>query len=396
MLEYPLGNEGILVRLTKRHQIEEEEESKPLLKIHSGIAKALCLGLVLALSSTSALASATKKTNDSDKENESSIEAFSNEDISGDDVIEIENEDIENWSFSPSTLKYMEVETDHCNVALEIQNLLDKYQISNQELIEVVTSVPEYNLALQNILYFHPEITSGRLMAILEGENSALRDDLFIGDSRLSGMLICGVLEEENSIYGVGYGYNWFIGNGAFPANKTNALNGAIEASKEKMRENKPYNIVIWLGVNDYTHVDANVYFNKYVELARNEWSNQNIYIVSVGPVKDSRASSVDNRGIENYNRMLEELIAHSSLNNLHYIDLHLDESSIQKYDGSGLHYGNEDYQNIYNEIRQNITENENAVVDEILNIFYSALISYDTAYSESVTKEMIYKGKKN
>ena len=45
-----------------------------------------------------------------------------------------------------------------------------------------------------------------------------------------------GIVDSSKVIYGGGYGYNWFIGNGTFSASYTNAINGAIEEVKNLIR----------------------------------------------------------------------------------------------------------------------------------------------------------------
>lgn len=70
-----------------------------------------------------------------------------------------------------------------------------------------------------------------------------------------------GVINNSNTIYGVGYGYNWLIGSGSFNTNNTNATVGGIAGINGLMRDHVNYNIVIWLGVNDLSNVE-NYYQN--------------------------------------------------------------------------------------------------------------------------------------
>ncbi len=179
---------------------------------------------------------------------------------------------------------------------------------------------------------------------------------IYVGDSRTQGMVLAGAIDAVNAVYGVGYGYNWFIGNGSFNANNTNATSGAIAAVNSKIGSGS-YNIVIWLGVNDYTNFSAEDYYNKYYELATGDWKNQNIYIVAVGPVDDNLAQNVDNAGINNFNNEMANLIRNTNVNNLHYINLNY---SIQSYDSMGVHYSNADYVEIHEQISNNITTGRN------------------------------------
>ena len=184
------------------------------------------------------------------------------------------------------------------------------------------------------------------------------KDSIFIGDSRMQGMLNSGVINSSNTVYGVGYGYNWLNGNGPFSSDKTNAINGAVSGANSKMKDNTSYNIIIWLGVNDYRYNTAEKYFSKLANLAQNTWKNNTIYVVSVGPVDSNKATSVDNEGINNFNTSLKSLVNSSSISNLKYIDLGYTESSITYYDTAGLHYNGENYKKIYKDIMNNIDTN--------------------------------------
>jgi len=189
---------------------------------------------------------------------------------------------------------------------------------------------------------------------------NATNSTIYIGDSRTQGMSIYGITNSSNTVYGAGYGYNWFIGNGSFSSSYTNSTSGGIAGANAKMQGGKKYNIVIWLGVNDYSYIGANKYYQKFASLANNEWKNHNIYIVSVGPVDDDKASYVDNNGINSFNNSMSTLISNGNISNLKYIDLGYTESSISSYDSEGLHYGKSDYQKIFNDINSGISRIEN------------------------------------
>lgn len=183
-----------------------------------------------------------------------------------------------------------------------------------------------------------------------EDDSLVYVNNLFIGDSRMNQMKNYGIVDSSKVIYGGGYGYNWFIGNGTFSASYTNAINGAIEEVKNKVKKNTNYNIIIWLGINDLVYIDASEYFNKYSELAQNDWSNYNLYIVKVGPVSDD--ADISNDSIDNFNSSMKDLINGSSLSNIKYMDINY---NITTYDSEGLHYGSEDYSNIYNQIMKQL-----------------------------------------
>ena len=186
-----------------------------------------------------------------------------------------------------------------------------------------------------------------------EDDSLVYVNNLFIGDSRMNQMKNYGIVDSSKVIYGGGYGYNWFIGNGTFSASYTNAINGAIEEVKNKVKKDTNYNIIIWLGVNDLAYIDASEYFNKYSELAQNDWSNYNLYIVKVGPVSDD--ADISNDSIDNFNSSMKDLINGSNLSNIKYIDINY---NITTYDSEGLHYGSDDYSNIYNQIIKQVGNN--------------------------------------
>ena len=146
------------------------------------------------------------------------------------------------------------------------------------------------------------------------------RDSLFVGDSRLKGMVLSGVVNESNAVYGVGYGYNWFVGDGTFDSSYTNSISGGISGINDKIIKDKNYNIIVWLGINDLLSNNASTYFNKYYELATGSWSNHTIYVVNVGPVNDN--ASVSNDNINLFNNAMKGLIASSGIDNLKFINV--------------------------------------------------------------------------
>ena len=259
--------------------------------------------------------------------------------------------------------------TDLSEIYSEIENYLYVSESYNEQ-ISSLSSANVLNFNINDISRFESLAKSGsdyekilnELYNDTESSTGDSNDELisningtiYVGDSRIRGMLNSGAIESNNTVYGVGYGYNWFIGEGRFSQEYTNATSGAQVAINSKIRNGK-YNIVIWLGVNDYRYNSAQVYYDKYYELATGEWSDHNIYIVSIGPVDDDKATTVDNAGIDNFNNEMSSLINNSNANNLHYIDINY---SIQSYDQMGLHYGNSDYINIKEQIDANLSTN--------------------------------------
>lgn len=205
---------------------------------------------------------------------------------------------------------------------------------------------------------------------------SDARENLFLGDSRTHGMLLTSVINDGNTVYGDGYGYNWLVGSSGFNGT-TNASNGGINGINSKIIDGKSYNIIIWLGVNDLGNVNS--YLEKYIDLASSEWSRHNIYVVSVGPVDDNKSQYAKNETINAFNNTMKDGINNANLNNLKYVDLGYSESSISSYDNAGVHYSNTDYRNIYTKITSNVISGPSSISTK-LSLY--KLSDYCTYYS--------------
>ena len=271
------------------------------------------------------------------------------------------------------------VVTESINYNVEIALLLEKNNMTQEDFIKIINN-PRYKNAFKNIFDKYSNLTLNDFLNIIRGKQ--LRETLYLGDSRTQGMLLSGAIEEDKTVYGVGYGYKWLTGQGEFNSKKTNAISGAINGLESKMQADKSYNIVIWLGVNDYRWVSSETYYQEFSDLANGRWKNHQIYIVSVGPVDDSKATTVNNSGINDFNKALKEKIDNSAIENLNYIDLGLTSELISKYDGAGLHDGVSDCQNIHEIISRAISEDERKLGTEILSFCYSILVDYDKVLS--------------
>ena len=255
---------------------------------------------------------------------------------------------------------------------LSSQNVLEINSNTLQEFETLASDGNAYSQILSSVYGTKDDSTS-------DDEDIVYRETLFLGDSRTRGMQNAGVINERNTIYGVGLGYEWLAGNGTF--DNTNSSSGGIHGINNLMRDNTSYNIVIWLGVNDLGNVES--YYQRYYDLAVGDWRNHNIYIVSVGPVDDDLSQYAKNEYINNFNYTMSNLIQNSGLNNLFYLDLGYTEDSIVQYDSEGIHYSNEDYRNIYEIIMNNL--------DSSLNSGYQLynLTTYCTYYT--VTQNTAY-----
>ena len=249
---------------------------------------------------------------------------------------------------------------------LSSQNILNFNNNTLNEFEEMASEGNTYSQILNNFYNSSSDDS--------DTEDNVYRETLFLGDSRTRGMQNAGVINSGNTIYGVGYGYNWLVGSGEFSSSNTNATNGGIKGINSLMRDNASYNIVIWLGVNDLGNAEA--YFEEYQALATGDWSNHHIYIVSVGPVDDDLSAYAKNETIQNFNNTMSSLINSSGLSNLTYLDLGYTEESIDSYDSEGIHYSSQDYIDIYNIIV--------ASLDSSLNSDYQLynLTSYCTYYT--------------
>ena len=59
-----------------------------------------------------------------------------------------------------------------------------------------------------------PEQIKNYITEISKQAKELLRETIYIGDSRTQGLLDSGAVNEEQTIYGIGYGYKWLIGEG--------------------------------------------------------------------------------------------------------------------------------------------------------------------------------------
>lgn len=171
------------------------------------------------------------------------------------------------------------------------------------------------------------------------------RDTIFVGDSRISHMVSNGIIEENKSVYGSGVGYPWF-GGGAYAEGNCNS--NAIRCINNKISANE--NIVIWLGITDIYSYE--MYYKKYYELANSSWEDNNIFIVSVGYVDESKYSGVTNKEIETFNFEMKKSINGSGLNNLNFIDLGYNATSMASNAlDDGVNYTSTLLNQIYNKI---------------------------------------------
>lgn len=197
------------------------------------------------------------------------------------------------------------------NTSIDVLTSANALELNSRTLNEISESTDRFTIILNNL--YEPNAD--------EVNEIVYTNNLFIGDSRIEEMKNYGIVDSSKVIYGRGYGYDWFIGNGEFNASNTNSLDGGINGAIKRMRTNTNYNIIIWLGINDLNYRTADVYFDEYYKLAKEEWDSYNVYIVKVGPVRDD-LEVVTNDRINSFNERMQSLINNSNLGNLRFVDI--------------------------------------------------------------------------
>ena len=170
-----------------------------------------------------------------------------------------------------------------------------------------------------------------------------------MGDSRFNGMRLAVDAKDAAFIACDSMNYGWLI-NGS---NKCRPSTSAISQVNNKI-QNSDHNIIINLGVNDMGNVSN--YYKKYTELAKGEWKDYDIYIVSVNPINDSLAKKSGymaiNDNVVKFNDKMKSIASESS--NLHYCNTYsviVDEVKSGNGTVDGIHYNIDTYKKIYNYI---------------------------------------------
>ncbi len=150
---------------------------------------------------------------------------------------------------------------------------------------------------------------------------------IYMGDSRIVGMMSSITNKSITYIAQSGAGYSWLV-DSAIPE-----LANKIEGKKF---------IVLAFGVNDLGNA-AN-YLTKYQEL-KDTYPNVNIYIMSVNPVDEAKEAengyTVTNESIENFNETMKNSFGEN------YIDVYAQiKDNFETEDG--VHYTTETYKNIH------------------------------------------------
>lgn len=163
---------------------------------------------------------------------------------------------------------------------------------------------------------------------------------IYIGDSRTNGMKSVGLDSNEQVIATDRGNYEAFLKD--------------MAAAKNKLSENKTYNVVLNYGVNDLRDVDK--YCSKYKEFISSVDKGNTFYIVSVNPVRrNSNQTGATNTSIETFNKKIESCI--SGITNAKYCDVYssanLDTWEKSYITSDDIHYTPEGYKYIYSKIKE-------------------------------------------
>lgn len=174
---------------------------------------------------------------------------------------------------------------------------------------------------------------------------------IYMGDSRIVGMMSSITNKSITYIAQSGAGYSWLV-DSAIPE-----LANKIEGKKF---------IVLAFGVNDLGNA-AN-YLTKYQEL-KDTYPNVNIYIMSVNPVDEAKEAengyTVINESIENFNETMKNSFGEN------YIDVYAQiKDNFETEDG--VHYTTETYKKIH-EIVINYILSKNKIVGATSDYGYPA-----------------------
>lgn len=171
------------------------------------------------------------------------------------------------------------------------------------------------------------------------GQVTANKYTLYMGDSRTNGMQMVGLDSNEQAIC-------------KDKANYSNFLDHMIDA-KKVLNDGKKYNVVLNYGVNDLGNVDE--YCSKYKEFISSVDKNHTFYIMSVNPVRrNSSKTGATNELITNFNNKIKSCI--SSVTNAKYCDVY-STASLDTWEKSyistdDIHYTTEGYKFIHSKIK--------------------------------------------
>lgn len=171
------------------------------------------------------------------------------------------------------------------------------------------------------------------------GQVTANKYTLYMGDSRTNGMQMVGLDSNEQAICEDNAMYKEFEKH--------------LVKAKQVLNDGKKYNVVLNYGVNDLSVVNS--YCSKYKEFIGSVSKEHTFYIMSVNPVRrNSKKTGATNEMITNFNNKIKSCM--SGITNVKYCDVYgstsLDTWEKSYISGDDIHYTNEGYKFIHSKIK--------------------------------------------
>lgn len=171
------------------------------------------------------------------------------------------------------------------------------------------------------------------------GQVTANKYTLYMGDSRTNGMQMVGLDSNEQAICEDNAMYKEFEKH--------------LVKAKQVLNDGKKYNVVLNYGVNDLSVVNS--YCSKYKEFIGSVSKEHTFYIMSVNPVRrNSKKTGATNEMITNFNNKIKSCM--SGITNVKYCDVYgstsLDTWEKSYIRGDDIHYTTEGYKFIHSKIK--------------------------------------------
>ena len=171
------------------------------------------------------------------------------------------------------------------------------------------------------------------------GQVTANKYTLYMGDSRTNGMQMVGLDSNEQAICEDNAMYKEFEKH--------------LVKAKQVLNDGKKYNVVLNYGVNDLSVVNS--YCSKYKEFISSVSKEHTFYIMSVNPVRrNSKKTGATNEMITNFNNKIKSCM--SGITNVKYCDVYgstsLDTWEKSYIRGDDIHYTTEGYKFIHSKIK--------------------------------------------
>lgn len=186
-------------------------------------------------------------------------------------------------------------------------------------------------------------MTGGLLAASSRADDAYLNSTVFVGDSRVNGMLYTGVIKEKNT-----FAYNGLSHSGAMTKRFLNLGTGKTLTIPEAIGVRKPQRAVIAFGINGIAWIGETSFIQRYEKLldAMIEQSPDTTFIIQailpVSAAKEQEDSRYANAKIDRYNQLLLQLAEKKHLYFLNTAEALKNANGAldSRYDrGDGLHF---------------------------------------------------------